>query len=119
MPARILVDEHVPRVVSTTLESNGNRVERADEVFGEGTVDEALLAWCDENDRLLPTNDEKDFHAIASEHPHSGVFIYANQVWARDSPSEIVHVIEEVLGVYGREGLRGQVVWLDQWSHLV
>ncbi|MEM4782257.1 MAG: hypothetical protein QXG03_11960 [Halalkalicoccus sp.] len=44
MSTRILVDEHVPRVLSTTLESNGYRVERADEVFGEETVDEALLA---------------------------------------------------------------------------
>jgi predicted nuclease of predicted toxin-antitoxin system len=119
VPVRLLLDEHVPRVLSTTLESNGYRVERVDEALGEGTPDEEVLTWCAENDRPLVTNDRKDFSALGTERTHPGVLIYTGQLWAREHPSEVVRVIDEVISAYSENGIRNQVVWLDQWTHLV
>lgn len=61
MTGSFCTDEHVPSVLVTFLRSNGYRVETANDVFGEGTDDETLLAYCAEEGHLLITHDKKDF----------------------------------------------------------
>lgn len=115
MTRSFLLDEHVPRVVETALRSEGHAVERADDVFGQGTVDRELLAWCDSHGSFLLTNDKKDYVELSSECPHCGVFIYTSQNWARDNPGELARTVDVVLDHYSPDDLAGEIVWLDQW----
>jgi hypothetical protein len=114
--ARFLTDEHVPRVFVTSLRSNGHDVVRANDAFGEATDDETLLRHCAKRDRLLITNDKKDFSgAIGGRVDHSGVVIYTDPLFLRDNPEAAVRVLDRVLAHYPPEELAGETVWLDQW----
>lgn len=112
-----LLDEHVPRVLASTLRSNGYCVERAAEQFGEGTVDEELLAWCGDDGPLPFTNDRKDFGSVDEQ--HAGVFVYVDQNWPRDRPGQVVAVIDEVLRQYPANTIGGRTVWMDDWIRVI
>ena len=85
MTVSFLVDEHVPRVFCTVLRSNGYEVVRARDVFGEGTDDEQLLAYCKRENHLLVTHDKKDFGTAGSD-THAGVVVYTDSDFLRDDP---------------------------------
>lgn len=114
MTVSFLADEHVPRVFCTVLRSNGYDIVRAREVFGERTDDEALLAYCDREDRLLVTHDKKDF-GTADPDAGAGVVVYTDSNFLRDEPEAAVRTIERVLDAYPASELHGSVVWLPQW----
>ncbi len=112
MTASFLVDEHVPSVFCTVLRSNGYRVVRAREVFGEETDDEELLEYCEDEDLLLITHDKKDF---GSHETDAGVVAYTDSFFLRDEPETAVRTVERVLDAYPASELRGEVIWLSQW----
>lgn len=99
MSVSLLLDEHVPRLLETTLSSNGYETTRADERFGQRTDDEALLEWCHDTDHVFLTNDRTDFARLGQRISHSGIVIYVDQLWARDDPSEVVAVVDLVCTV--------------------
>lgn len=114
--AVFLTDEHVPRVFVTALRSSGHEVLRANDEFGEGTEDQALLQFCAEAGRLLITNDKKDFAGkLAASIHHSGIIVYTDPNLPRDDPETTVRAIERVLSHYSVEDLANEIVWLDQW----
>lgn len=112
----ILTDEHVPRVVITTLRSNGHEVVKANTLFGESTDDEQILRYCGENDHVLLTHD-RDFAGELSESvAHAGIVIYSDANSLLDHPERAVRTLERVFTQYLPEELRDEVVWLDQWQ---
>jgi len=113
---RFLTDEHVPRVFISTLRSNGHDVHRANDAFGEGTEDERLLEFCAGDDRMLITNDKKDFAGRLSETvDHNGIVVYTDPSALRDNPESAVHAVERVLSHYQPAELANELVWLNQW----
>lgn len=113
---RFLTDEHVPRVFVTTLRSNGHDVVRANDVFGEATDDESLLEFCAENDRVLVTNDKKDFAGdLSAAIDHRGLVVYTDPTFLLNDPEGAVRTVERVLSHYQPSELANEIVWLDQW----
>lgn len=111
-----LTDEHVPRVIITSLRSNGHTVVRAIDAFGEATDDEQLLHYCVEHDLLLLTHDRKDFSGETAEQvAHNGILIYTDQAYLRDHPTETAALIERILTHYPPKELENQIAWLDAW----
>lgn len=76
---RVLLDEHVGRVLERVLRERGLEVEQAKDRFGERTGDAELLRWCGENDVILITNNAKDFEPLHENHDHAGLFLYRDQ----------------------------------------
>jgi predicted nuclease of predicted toxin-antitoxin system len=112
----ILTDEHVPRVVITTLRSNGHEVVKANTVFGEATNDAQLLRYCREHEHVLLTHD-RDFAGDLSETiEHAGIVVYSDVNFLRDCPEDAVRALERVFRYYPPEELHDEVVWLDQWQ---
>lgn len=111
-----LTDEHVPRVFVTALRSNGYRVVRANEEFGQATDDEQLLRYCATQGHVLITNDKKDFGGrIGTTVDHAGIVIYTDANYLRDEPEDAVRTLDRVLSYYPRHELANELVWLDQW----
>lgn len=111
-----LADEHVPSVFITTLRSNGYRVVRAKDEFGEGTDDVEILRYCSKNGPLLLTHDRKDFSGhIHEDIDHAGIVIYTDANYLHDDPEVAIGTVEQILSLYPREELENEVVWLDQW----
>ena len=112
----VLTDEHVPRVVITTLRSNGHEVVKANTVFGEATSDAQLLRYCREHGHVLLTHD-RDFAGDLSETiEHAGIVVYSDANFLRDCPEDAVRALERVFTYYPPEELHDEVVWLDQWE---
>ena len=74
------------------LGERGQHVEQAKDRFGERTTDGELLAWCAENDRILLTNNAKDFEPLHRETK-----------------------VDEVLSQYGADGIENELVDLGEW----
>lgn len=111
-----LADEHVPSVFITTLRSNGHRVVRAKDEFGEGTDDEEMLRYCSKKGSLLLTHDRKDFSGRIHEAvDHAGIVIYTDANYLHDNPEDAARTVERIVSLYPREELENEVVWLDQW----
>lgn len=116
MTVSFCTDEHVPSVFVTTLRSNGYTVVRANDAFGEGTVDAELLEYTAENDHIFVTHDKKDFSRTLGESlDHAGIFLYTDPTFLRDSPTQAVRLIERIFEFYPPSELEGERVWLDQW----
>lgn len=116
MTVSFCTDEHVPSVFVTALRSNGYTVVRANDVFGEGTVDADLLEYTAENDHVFVTHDKKDFsRPLAEAHNHAGILIYTDPVFLRDSPTRAVRLIERIFEFYPPPEIEGERIWLDQW----
>ncbi|RXK47423.1 DUF5615 family PIN-like protein [Halorientalis pallida] len=104
-------DEHVPHAFVSALESNGFSVVTAAGEHGQDTVDEELLAWCGDSDRVLVTND-RDFVELDEQVNHAGLVIYTSQAI---SPSDFARAIRRVDRQFGAKEMRDVLVWLDQW----
>ena len=116
MTVSFLTDEHVPSVFITTLRSSGYTVVKAKNVFGEETDDGELLEYCGNAGHVLVTHDKKDFSgAIGDRVDHSGIVIYTDPMFLRDSPEEAVRLLDRIIEFYPPAELEGQRVWLDQW----
>lgn len=115
MTVSFCTDEHVPSVFVTALRSNGYTVVRANDVFGEGTVDAELLEYTAENDHVFVTHDKKDFsRPLAEAHNHAGILLYTDPVFLRDSPTRAVRLIERIFEFYSPPEIEGERIWLDQ-----
>lgn len=114
-PARLLLDEHVNRVLTRVLRERGLEVVHARDEFGERTRDEELLDWCATNGVPIVTNDAKDFEPLHEEQDHPGILLFHRQSLQDDDPVGLGRAIERVLNTYGREELSNRVVALDSW----
>ena len=113
---RFGLDEHVPRVFLTTLRSRGHDATEARPVFGKATDDEELLRYCARNERILVTQDRKDFAGrLADTIDHAGIVLYTDSAPLRNDPETAVRTVERILSIYPSEELRNGIVWLDQW----
>lgn len=119
VPAKVLLDEHVSRVLEHVLDERGFRVEQAKDRFGERTTDAELLRWCGDHGYLLVTNDAKDFARLHERRPHAGLLVYYEQTLPDEDPEGLASAVEAVLRQYGRDGLVDEVVDLQEWYEWV
>lgn len=115
MTAGLLLEEHVTRVFERVLRTRGYRVVQAKDRFGEHTTDVELLEWCAENDVPLVTNDVKDFEPLHRTIEHGGLLVYHDQGLPDVDPEGLARAVDEVFRQYGVEGVRGELVDLDEW----
>lgn len=113
--AQILLDEHVGRVFERLLRERGHDVDQAKDQFGEHTSDAELLAWCSENDAILLTNNAKDFESLHREYDHAGILLYYDQPRPDTDPEGLARTVDEVFDQYGFDGVKNQLVDLDEW----
>jgi hypothetical protein len=111
----VLLDEHVGRVFERVVRERGHDVDQAKDVFGEETADEALLRWCEKHDAVLVTNNAKDFEPLHRRLDHAGVFLYRRQRLPDVDPEGLARAVDEVFGQYGVDGVRNELVDLDEW----
>jgi hypothetical protein len=112
---RILLDEHLGRVFERVLRERGYEVDQAKDLFGEQTSDLELLQWCDENDAFLISNNAKDFEPLHHDAYHAGLFLFYNQRLPDEDPEGLARTVDEVLNQYGTDGVRNEMVALDEW----
>ena len=112
---RFLLDEHVGRVFERVLGERGQHVEQAKDRFGERTTDGELLAWCAENDRILLTNNAKDFEPLHRETKHARLLVYRDQGLPDNDPEGLARTVDEVLSQYGADGIENELVDLGEW----
>lgn len=112
---RILLDEHLGRVFERVLRERGYEVVQAKDQFGERTTDGELLHWCDENSAILITNNAMDFEPLQHEIDHAGLFLFYDQSLPNNDPEGLARAVDEVLNQYGPDGVRNELVALDDW----
>lgn len=113
--ARVLLDEHVGRLLERLLHERGFDVEQAKDRFGEQTNDAELLEWCAENSVVLLTNNAKDFEPLHRDHEHAGILLYYDQRLPDTDPEGFARTVDEVFAQYGREGVENELVDLGEW----
>ena len=114
MTVSFLADEHVPRVLTSTLRSNGYMVVTAQERYGHESVNETILQDCGDAGLAVLTND-RDFIALDETTDHAGIVLYTAQ---NPSPATFVGALDRVLQFHTSDELANQVVWLDEWYGL-
>ena len=112
---RILLDEHVGRVLERTLRERGYDIEQAKDRFGEHTSDAQLIEWCGESETVLMTNNARDFEPLHDEHSHVGILLYYDQNLPDTDPEGLARTVEEVFDQYGLDGVADQLVDLGEW----
>lgn len=115
MTVRLLLDEHVGRVLERVLRDRGYDVVQAKDEFGEHTTDADLLRWCRENDAILVSNNAKDFHALHESIDHSGLFLFRDQRLPDNDPEGLARTIAVVLEQYDPDELANERVYLGTW----
>lgn len=113
--ARILLDEHVGRILERLLRERGYRVERAKDQFGEHTEDAALLEWCSDRSVVLLTNNAKDFEPLHRNRDHAGVLLYYDQSLPDRDPEGLARTVDEGFDQYGTDGVENELVDVDEW----
>lgn len=108
---RLLVDEHVPSVAVTALRSNGFSVERAQDRFGESTVDRTLLDATTDLDRVLLTND-RDFVRLHEDVEHAGIVVYTTQTL---EATQFVAGLRRIDDHLAPSDLYDGIEWLERW----
>lgn len=108
-PLRYLVDEHVAKAVATGLWKRGIDVVTIAEVGRLGAEDEDLLAFAEEEGRVMVTQD-RDFLRLAAQMSgdHPGV-VYAPQ---GRSIGELVRLLDLLAQVSDTEEMRGRVEYI-------
>lgn len=114
-PPRILLDEHVGRVIERVLKERGYDVEQAKDVFGEGVPDREVLQRCRDKGSVVLTNNAKDFEPLHRDEKHSGMILYRDQKLPDVDPEGLARAIEEVFDQYGTDGLENSLVHIDNW----
>lgn len=112
---RVLLDEHVDRVLEHVLFEAGYEVFQARDQFGEGAGDAELLRWSAERDAVVLTNNAKDFEALHDELEHSGILLYYEQGLPDFDPEGFARAIEAVFHQYEPSGIANELVVLDEW----
>lgn len=112
---KILLDEHVGRVFERLLHERGHEVEQAKDRFGESTGDAELLKWCNEHDRVLVTNNAKDFEPLHQDRDHAGILLYHAQELPNTDPEGLARTVDEVFNQYGTDGIENKLVDLGEW----
>lgn len=112
---RLLLDEHVGRVLEQLLRERGHDVTQAKDEFGENTEDATLLEWCATNEVVLVTNNAKDFEPLAGERAHAGILLYYDQSLPETDPEGLAQAIDEVFTQYGMAGVTNELVDLGEW----
>lgn len=111
----LLADEHVPRVFTNVLRSNGFDVTTAQERYGQESVDASIFADCADEGMVVVTND-RDFVHLADERDHAGVIIYTDRRFLLNDPLDAAGAIAEIDRYYSSETIRNTVEWLDNWK---
>ncbi|MGZ0747644.1 DUF5615 family PIN-like protein [Haloparvum sp. AD34] len=112
---RILLDEHVGRILEKLLRERGFDAVQAKDQFGERTKDAELLRWCADEAVVLLTNNAKDFEGLQQDYDHAGILLYYDQELPDTDPEGLARTIDEVFSQYGTEGVEDQLVDLDEW----
>ena len=112
---RILLDEHLGRVFERVLRERGYEVDQAKDRLGERTSDRELLRWCDENEAILISNNAKDFEPLHHKTNHAGLFLFYDQGLPDGDPEGLARTVDVVLNQYGFDGVRNELVALDEW----
>ncbi len=86
---KICCDENIKRSITDLLEQEGYDIVRVQDELELGFVDEAIVRFCHENDRVLLTNDD-DFFEF-DQHP--GVLFLDEQ---RTPPRKAVTAIQRI-----------------------
>lgn len=115
MTVDIVLDEHVNRIFERVLRERGYRVENARDRFGERTGDVELLEQGAADGFVLVTNNAKDFEPLHRRLDHAGVFLYRRQRLPDVDPEGLARAVDEVFGQYGVDGVRNELVDLDEW----
>jgi len=108
-PIRYLVDEHVATAVATGLRKRGIDVATIAEAGLLGAEDVDLLAFADEENRVMVTQD-RDFLRLAAEaeEDHPGV-AYAPQ---GRSIGELVRLLDLLAQVSDASEMRGRIEYI-------
>ena len=108
-PIRYLIDEHVAKAVATGLRKRGIDVLTIAESGLLGAEDEDLLAFAEEEDRVMVTQDQ-DFLRLAAEAEgdHPGM-TYAPQ---GRSMGELVRLLDLLTQVSDAGEMRGRVEYI-------
>jgi uncharacterized protein with PIN domain len=108
-PIRYLVDEHVATAVATGLRKRGVDVTTLAEAGLLGAEDADLLAFADEENRVMVTQD-RDFLRLAAEaeEDHPGV-AYAPQ---GRSIGELVRLLDLLAQVSDASEMRGRIEYI-------
>jgi len=108
-PIRYLVDEHVATAVATGLRKRGVDVTTLSEAGLLGAEDADLLAFADEENRVMVTQD-RDFLRLAAEaeEDHLGV-AYAPQ---GRSIGELVRLLDLLAQVSNASEMRGRIEYI-------
>jgi hypothetical protein len=112
---RILLDEHVGRVLERVLRERGHTVDQAKDRFGEHTSDADLLTWCGESGTVLMTNNAKAFEPLHHDHDHAGIPLYYDQKLPDTDPEGLSRTVDEVFKQYGVADIENQLVDLGEW----
>lgn len=115
MCARILLDEHVGRVLERLLRERGHDVEQAKDRFGEYTSDVELLEWCGEHGAVLLTNNAKDFEPLHREYDHAGILLYYDQSLPDTDPEGLARTVDEVFDQFGPGEIENSLIDLGEW----
>ncbi|MEF8874803.1 MAG: DUF5615 family PIN-like protein [Candidatus Thermoplasmatota archaeon] len=108
----VCLDENVPDHVKVRLEAEGQDVEYARDVAGQGAPDEELLKLCAQEQRALLTND-RDFDRLHEVVHHEGILRYGLYQQTREGWKKIVRgidLIDEHLK------MRNELQWPNQWT---
>jgi hypothetical protein len=109
-----LADEHVPRVFLTTLRSSGYTVERAQDRYGQRSIDETILDDCRDDGLAVLTND-RDFVRLGEERDHAGIVMYTDRNRLLDAPLEGVGAVDRINRYYSPDAISGNIEWLENW----
>lgn len=109
-----LVDEHVPRVFTSVLQSAGFDVATVQERYGQESIDEQLLADCAEERRIVITND-RDFVRLAVNRNHAGIVMYTDRSLLLENPVTASESLATICRHYSPDEMANVVEWLDNW----
>lgn len=112
---RLLLDEHVGRILERLLRERGYEVLQAKDQFGEHTEDAELLQWCSDENVALVSNNAKDFERLHETGDHPGILLYYDQNLPDGDPEGLARTVDEVFNQYGSAGIENQIVDLDEW----
>ncbi len=106
----ILTDEHVPRAVATTLQSEGIDAITIYDTDLIGVDDQPLLEYAIEHGYVVLTNDQ-DFVSedFVTTYNHHGIFFYEDQRLPR---ADLVRAVHNAVSVLRPDDLRNEIVFV-------
>lgn len=112
MPLRFKLDENIPKRALTDLREQGHDVESAESEGMAGAEDQAILAACAVEERLLVTLD-LDFADIREYSPgsHRGIWVLRP---ARQTVAAVLALIEAGIRLSAVERTAGQLWVIDE-----